>query len=232
MGGGTPQASTAPVCPHTPPDHRPSRRRSRAHPINPASPPQFIPPPFQESPAKQRIWRMCASADQIEPDRRIRQNRPFCRRPLPGGRLGGGWNAASRHYRPCTPRSPTPRPDHPPHAPITHPTPRSPTPRPLRHTHSPSATPTPPPSHPLPLHHTHSPSITPTPPPPHPRPIRHTCAPPSVTPAPPFRHSCAGRNHHFPQLLLRLHQNRSAEPCPFPAPSPPSTPTSPTLTKT
>ena len=128
MGGGTPQASTAPVCPHTPPDHRPSRRRSRTHPINPDSPPPIHPS------------------------------------PLPGGRLGGGWNAASRHRRPCTPRSPTPRP--------------SPLPLPLRHIRSP------PHLHPL----RHTPSITPTPPPSHPLPLRHT---PSVTPAPPSRHSCA-----------------------------------------
>ncbi len=68
------------------------------HPTHPH--PQFIPPPFQESPAKCPI-----SADPLIRlylvDIRVHApDPPFCRRPLPGGRLGGGWAAASVHQRP------------------------------------------------------------------------------------------------------------------------------------
>ena len=57
-----------------------------------ALPPPTQPPPWKESPAKWRIRRMRAGADQIEPDRRIRRNWAFCRRLLEGGRdeLGKG----------------------------------------------------------------------------------------------------------------------------------------------
>ena len=74
------------------------------HPIVP----QFIPPPFQESPAKCPI-----SADPpIRPylvDTRVyAPDSPFCRRPLPGGRLGGGCKAPSRAPSPARSADPPP----------------------------------------------------------------------------------------------------------------------------
>ena len=76
---------------------------------------------------------------------------PFCRRPLPGGRLGGGWKAASVHHQPFPPY-----PDRP----------------------------------------------------------RHALA---IIPAPPFRHSCAGRNprgkrRRAPTPNIRQRRNSLGEP--------------------
>ena len=93
----------------------PSARRTHASP-RPAqshrahTSPQFIPPPFQESPAKWQIWGLHADVDQIEPDQRIRRNWAFRRRPLPGGRLGGECEAASRAPSPARSVAPPPTP--------------------------------------------------------------------------------------------------------------------------
>ena len=58
--------------------------------------PQFFPPPFQESPAKWRIRRMRAGADQIEPDQRIRRNWAFCRRLPSRGEVRWGVRRTER----------------------------------------------------------------------------------------------------------------------------------------
>ena len=91
--------------------------------------------------------------------------------PLPGGRLGGGWDAASALHQPLAPRPARP-------APLTVPAPSLPSPpRPLRH---------PAPSSVYALPVTTSPSpVTPAPSP-APCPLHHSRAP--------LRHSCAGRN--------------------------------------
>ena len=142
MGGGTPRAAIAsPARPDHPP-HSPS--------VTPAPPPPHLRPlrhscaPLRHSCAPLR--HSCAGRNHHAPPpphlrplsvipaqagttTTTQQSppSPIHPSPLPGGRLGGGWNAASHHHRPCTPRSPTPLP--------------------IRHTRAPSVTPTPLPPH-------------------------------------------------------------------------------------
>ena len=72
--------------------------------------------------------------------------------PLPGGRLGGGWEVTSRLRQSRAPQSPTPLPLRPvAHAPIAHPTPPPPSRARLnRPPHAPAVIPTPSPSFPRP----------------------------------------------------------------------------------
>ncbi len=122
MGGGTPRADTTNR--PTPRSLTPHLRRTRA----PLLLPSFLRPPS-----------VIPAQAGTHPPHHPPPPSPIHPSPLPGGRLGGGWNAASRHHQS-------------PHATIAHPAS-----------------------------------------PPHPRP-----SPPSVIPAPPFRHSCAGRNPPTP----------------------------------
>ena len=118
--------------------------------------PQIIPPPFQR-PLKKSGKRRddeCRLSGQHEAG--CRQKGLF-QRSLPGGRLGGGWDAPIRHHRACAPRSPTPAPLRHPHAlPVT-PAPSPSRLRPLRHScagRNPPELPPTRPNSPQPCYHT------------------------------------------------------------------------------
>jgi len=151
VGGGTPRAATA----------------GPARPDHPRQPLSLIPTPLSVIPAQagtRATPTVATSPSPIHPS------------PLPGGRLGGGYEATSRRTNRTAPRSPMPH---------------------LRRA----------------------------------RTLCHTRPSPSF-----LRRQEPPYTPHFPQLLLRSHQNRSAEPCLSPhnapdAPSTPATPALPTLTK-
>ena len=183
MGGGTPRATTAGPARPDRPFHLSTPALSPA--LSPALPPPSPPRPFS---SHLRPFPSFLRRQEPPPPSNFPPPPPIHPSPLPGGRLGGGWDAPSHHHRPCTPRSP-------------------------------SVTPASPPSHLRPLRHTNSPSVTP--------------APLSVIPA----QAGTTAHPHFPKILLRSHQNRSARTCLSPrnpaaaATPPPATKHLPTLTK-